>query len=89
MNGLMTIHVNRQEAEQQFSDLFSKVLEGEEIVIVVDGEEKARLVPSPQILTDKITAIPFQVLIKVALSFPMTFIAHYPKRYWQPLKVRA
>jgi antitoxin (DNA-binding transcriptional repressor) of toxin-antitoxin stability system len=43
----MTIHVNRQEAEQQFQQLFSQVLQGEEIVITSDGEEMARLVPSP------------------------------------------
>ena len=42
----MTIHVNRKEAEQQFSQLFSQVLQGEEIVIFSDGEEMARLIPS-------------------------------------------
>ena len=44
----MTIHVDRREAEQQFSQLFSQVLQGEEIVIFSNGEEKARLVPSPK-----------------------------------------
>ncbi len=42
----MTIHVNRQEVEQQFSELFSHVLQGEEVVIVSGGEEMARLIPS-------------------------------------------
>ena len=42
----MTIHVNRHEAAQQFSQLFSQVLKGEEIVITSGGEEMARLVPS-------------------------------------------
>jgi antitoxin (DNA-binding transcriptional repressor) of toxin-antitoxin stability system len=42
----MTIHVNRREAEQQFQQLFSQVLKGEEIIITSDGEEMARLVPS-------------------------------------------
>lgn len=42
----MTIHVNRREAEQQFSQLLSQVLQGEEIAIFSDGEEMARLVPS-------------------------------------------
>jgi len=41
----MTIHVDRREAEQQFSQLFSQVLQGEEIVIFSNGEEMARLVP--------------------------------------------
>ena len=42
----MTIHVNRHEAAQQFSQLFSQVLKGEEIAITSDGEEMARIVPS-------------------------------------------
>ena len=42
----MTIHVNRHEAEQQFSQLFSHVLQGEEIAIISGGEEMARLIPS-------------------------------------------
>ena len=42
----MTIHVNSKEAEQKFSQLFSQVLQGEEIVIFSDGEEMARLIPS-------------------------------------------
>ncbi len=42
----MTIHVNRQEVEQQFSELFSHVLQGEEVAIVSGGEEMARLIPS-------------------------------------------
>jgi antitoxin (DNA-binding transcriptional repressor) of toxin-antitoxin stability system len=41
----MTIHVNRREVEQQFQELFSQVLKGEEIIITSDGEEMARLVP--------------------------------------------
>ncbi|MEM9271610.1 MAG: type II toxin-antitoxin system Phd/YefM family antitoxin [Cyanobacteria bacterium P01_F01_bin.143] len=49
----MTIYVNQQEAEQQFSQLFSQVLQGEEIIISVEGQEKARLVPSS--LTPKST----------------------------------
>lgn len=44
----MTIHVNRHEAEQQFSELFSHVLQGEEVAIVSGGEEMARLIPSPK-----------------------------------------
>ena len=44
----MTIHVSRFDAEQQFSELFSHVLQGEEIAIVSDGKEMARLIPSPQ-----------------------------------------
>jgi len=53
---LMTIHVNLKEAEQKFSQLFSQVLQGEEIIISVEGQEKARLVPSslnPKIKSDK------------------------------------
>jgi antitoxin (DNA-binding transcriptional repressor) of toxin-antitoxin stability system len=42
----MTIHVNRQQAEQNFSHLFSRVLQGEEAVISVEGQEIARLVPT-------------------------------------------
>lgn len=42
----MTIHVNRQQAQQQFQQLFSQVLKGEEIVITSNGEEMARLVPA-------------------------------------------
>lgn len=43
----MTIRVNLQEAEQRFRQLISQVIEGEEIALVSDGEEMARLVPSP------------------------------------------
>jgi antitoxin (DNA-binding transcriptional repressor) of toxin-antitoxin stability system len=42
----MTIHVNQQEAEKQFSKLLLKVLEGEEIVISMGGEEIARIIRS-------------------------------------------
>ena len=52
----MTIYVNLQEAEQKFPQLFSQVLQGEEIIISVEGQEKARLIPSsptPQITSDK------------------------------------
>ena len=42
----MTIQVNLEEAQQQFAQLFSQVLQGEEIIIVVDGQEKARLTPT-------------------------------------------
>ena len=45
----MTIHVNSKEAEQKFSQLFSQVLQGEEIVIFSDGEEMARLIPSSNV----------------------------------------
>lgn len=47
----MTIHVNPQEAEQKFSQVFSHVLQGEEVIISVEGQEMARLVPtiSPQL----------------------------------------
>jgi len=41
----MTIYVNQQEAEKQFSKLFSKVLEGEEVIISVGGKERARILP--------------------------------------------
>jgi prevent-host-death family protein len=44
----MTIHVNPQQAEQQFSKLLSQVLQGEEIIISVAGQEMARLIPSSQ-----------------------------------------
>ena len=52
----MTIYVNLQEAEQKFPQLFSQVLQGEEIIISVEGQEKARLIPSssnPTITSDK------------------------------------
>ena len=42
----MTIHVTPKEAEQQFPQLFSQVLQGEEIIISVDGREIAKLIPS-------------------------------------------
>lgn len=42
----MTIYVSQQEAEQQFSQLLSQVLKGEESVISVEGQEIARLMPS-------------------------------------------
>ncbi|AOX00595.1 hypothetical protein BJP34_15115 [Moorena producens PAL-8-15-08-1] len=42
----MTIHVNKQEAEQRFSELFSQVLKGEEIIISAQGQEMARIIPS-------------------------------------------
>ncbi|MGB3534805.1 MAG: type II toxin-antitoxin system prevent-host-death family antitoxin [Microcoleaceae cyanobacterium] len=41
----MTIYVNKQEAEQQFSQLLSQVLQGEEIIISIEGQEMARLIP--------------------------------------------
>jgi len=41
----MTIHVNRQDAENKFAELFSQVLEGEEVIISVGGKEMAKLVP--------------------------------------------
>lgn len=41
----MTIYVNQQEAEQQFSQLLSQVLQGEEIIISIEGQKMARLVP--------------------------------------------
>lgn len=47
----MTIQVNLQQAQQQFSQLFSQVLQGEEIIIVVEGQEMARLIPSPPHIT--------------------------------------
>ena len=45
----MAIHVNQKEIEQQFSKLFSQVLQGEEIVIFAEGEEVARLVPASKV----------------------------------------
>jgi antitoxin (DNA-binding transcriptional repressor) of toxin-antitoxin stability system len=45
----MAIHVNKQEAEQKFSQLLQFVLKGEEIIISVEGQEMARLIPSSQI----------------------------------------
>lgn len=42
----MTIHINPFDAEQQFSELFSHVLQGEEVAIISGGEEMARLIPS-------------------------------------------
>lgn len=41
----MTIYVSQQEAEQQFSELLSRVLKGEEIIISVEGQGVARLIP--------------------------------------------
>ena len=41
----MTIHVNQQEAANDFPKLLSQVLEGEEIVISIDGEEIAKILP--------------------------------------------
>ena len=49
----MTIHVNQKEAEQQFSKLFKLVLQGEEIIISVEGREMARLVPSTDTATSQ------------------------------------
>jgi antitoxin (DNA-binding transcriptional repressor) of toxin-antitoxin stability system len=42
----MTIHVNRQEAEQNISQLLNCVLQGEEAIVFVEGQEIARLVPT-------------------------------------------
>ncbi len=42
----MTIQVDRQEARERFSELFEQVLQGEEIIISVEGIEMARLIPS-------------------------------------------
>ena len=42
----MTIYVSQKEAEQQFAQLFSQVLEGEEIIISLNGKEIARVIPS-------------------------------------------
>ncbi|NES24870.1 MAG: type II toxin-antitoxin system Phd/YefM family antitoxin [Symploca sp. SIO3E6] len=41
----MTIEVNPEQAQQQFAQLLSQVLQGEEIVIVVEGQQMARLTP--------------------------------------------
>ncbi|NET57102.1 MAG: type II toxin-antitoxin system prevent-host-death family antitoxin [Symploca sp. SIO2E6] len=41
----MTIKVNPEQAQQQFAQLLSQVLQGEEIVIVVEGQQMARLTP--------------------------------------------
>jgi antitoxin (DNA-binding transcriptional repressor) of toxin-antitoxin stability system len=53
----MTIHVNQQEAEQQFSELFSQVLQGEEVIISVQGQEMARLIPSNLSLQPRVPGI--------------------------------
>ena len=42
----MAIYVNQKEAEQQFNQLFDRVLQGEEIIISVEGKGMARLIPS-------------------------------------------
>ncbi|MBE9168595.1 type II toxin-antitoxin system Phd/YefM family antitoxin [Pleurocapsales cyanobacterium LEGE 06147] len=41
----MTIQVDQQEARERFSELFERVLQGEEIIISVQGIEMARLIP--------------------------------------------
>jgi len=41
----MTIHVNQEDAKNNFPKLLSKVLEGEEIIISIDGEEIAKILP--------------------------------------------
>lgn len=52
----MTIQVNLEEAQQQFAQLFSQVLQGEEIIIIVDGQERARLTPTkPTISSDSLS----------------------------------
>ncbi|MBF2022224.1 MAG: type II toxin-antitoxin system Phd/YefM family antitoxin [Hydrococcus sp. C42_A2020_068] len=43
----MTIQVDQQEARERFSELFERVLQGEEIIISVQGIEMARLIPIP------------------------------------------
>ncbi len=53
----MTIHVDQQEVEQRFSELFERVLLGEEIVISVQGKEIARLTPSPEPLQPRVPGI--------------------------------
>jgi prevent-host-death family protein len=45
----MAIYVNKQEAEQKFAQLLQFVLQGEEIIISVEGLEMARLIPSSQL----------------------------------------
>lgn len=52
----MTIQVNLEEAQQQFAQLFSQVLQGEEIIIIVDGQERARLTPTkPTLSSDSLS----------------------------------
>ncbi|ELR97744.1 type II toxin-antitoxin system Phd/YefM family antitoxin [Gloeocapsa sp. PCC 73106] len=41
----MTIHINQQDAENNFPKLLSKVLEGEEIIISMNGKEIAKILP--------------------------------------------
>ncbi len=41
----MTIYINRQDAENNFPKLLSKVLEGEEIIILIDEEKIAKILP--------------------------------------------
>jgi prevent-host-death family protein len=53
----MTIYVNQQEAEQRFSELLSRVLQGEEIVISIEGKEMARLIPSILPLQSRVPGI--------------------------------
>ena len=43
----MSVRVGRDEAEQKFSELLAQVSKGEEIEIISDGEELARLIPPP------------------------------------------
>lgn len=41
----MTIYVNQQDAEKTFTQLISKVLDGEEIIILINGKEIAKILP--------------------------------------------
>jgi antitoxin (DNA-binding transcriptional repressor) of toxin-antitoxin stability system len=57
LSDTMTIYVNQQEAEQRFSELLSQVLQGEEIVISIQGQEMARLIPSSLPLQPRVPGI--------------------------------
>ena len=53
----MTIQVNLEEAQQQFAQLFSQVLQGEEIIII-DGQERARLTPTKPTISSQSGRVP-------------------------------
>jgi prevent-host-death family protein len=53
----MTIQVDQQEAKERFAELFERVLQGEEIIISVQGIEMARLIPSKLSLNPRVPGI--------------------------------
>jgi antitoxin (DNA-binding transcriptional repressor) of toxin-antitoxin stability system len=53
----MTINISVAEAEAKISELFQQIRQGEEIVILENGHELARVIPNKQPKTPRIPGI--------------------------------